>query len=294
MDVRRFTITTLWSACASTGLALLPCTRSGGAEGAPTTRLSGPCELVLSPYAGSLSTVVVKSGTYEAPFLFDTGGGGTVLSVAAGKALALKPFGRLTGFRHDGGRVDGPRAGPVELVLGTFARRGEVGVLDLEAFLPGLPPLGGIVSLETFAGCALTIDRAHERIFLETPETLRARTQGASELAVRAANQASGAGLDLFVAVEGEHGWLWFELDSGNVAPVLLAPHAFVELGLEPLPVGGKGEIELPIVGLGLVPCEVQCKEMIYDGLLNAAFFERFTVSLDLAAERAWARAGVR
>ena len=169
--------------------------------------------------------------------------------------------------------------------------RGEVGVLDLDALLGGAPPVGGIVTLETFAGQALTIDLAHERLFVETPETLAARTQGSPELAVRIARQAAGAGLDLFVAVEGEHGWLWFELDSGNVAPVLLAPHAYVELGLEPRPPGRVESVELPIVGLGLVPCDVQCKEMIYDGLLNAAFFQRFTVSIDLAAVRAWARA---
>lgn len=264
--------------------------RPSSADGAPTTRLSATCELALSPYVGPLRTVVVNSGSYTAPFLFDTGGGGTVLSLAAAKALELTPFGRATGFRHDGSRVDGPRAGPIELTLGAFVRRGEVGVMDLDALLGGAPPVGGIVSLETFVGQALTVDLAHERLFLETPETLAVRTKGASELAVRCGRQAGGAGLDLFVAVESEHGWLWFELDSGNMAPVLIAPHAYVELGLE-APAEGKVEsVELPIVGLGLVPCDAQCKELIYDGLLNAAFFSRFTVSIDLAGVRAWAR----
>lgn len=288
MDLRRILAFTL--AASLTGLALrTPHPQAG--QGAPATKLAAPCELVLTPYVGLLRTVVVKSGAYEAPFLFDTGGGGTVLSLATAKTLALTPFGRGTGFRHDGGRVDGRRAGPVELVLGSFSRRGEVGVLDVDALLAGLPPVGGIVSLETFAGRALTVDLAHERLYLESAETLRERTKGAPELAVRVGHQAAGASLDLFVAVEGEHGWLWFELDCGNLAPVLLAPHAFVELGLEPLPVGKNGTAELPIVGLGLVPCEVQCKELIYDGLLNAAFFSRYAVSLDLAAARAWARA---
>lgn len=288
MNLRRTIVPALLATLISTGNALVP---PQAGQGAPTTKLSAPGEFVLTPYAGLLRTVVVKSGAYEAPFLFDTGGGCTVLSLAAAKALALTPFGRATGFRHDGGRVDGPRAGPVELALGTFTRRGEVGVLDTDALLAGLPPVGGIVSLETFAGRALTVDLAHERLFLESAETLRERVKGASELAVRIGHQSAGAALDLFVAVEGEHGWLWFELDCGNLAPVLLAPHAFVELGLEPLAVGKNGKVELPIVGLGLVPCEVQCKELIYDGLLNAAFFARHAISIDLAAVRAWARA---
>jgi len=284
-------ISTALLALVSTAFVSALAPRAAPQDGAPTMRVGAPCELVLSPYAGPLRTLVVTSGSYRAPFLFDTGGGGTVLSLAAGKALALEPFGRLTGFRHDGGRVDGPRAGPVELTLGTFTRQGEVGVLDVDALLPGLPPLGGIVSLETFAGAALTIDLARERLFLEDAQTLAERTRGASELAVRFGRQASGAALDLFVAVEGEHGWLWFELDSGNVAPVLIAPHAFAELGLEPLAPGRTGKAELPIVGLGPVGCEIECKELIYDGLLNAAFFARYAVSLDLATPRAWARA---
>src|SRR5262245_15290312 len=109
---------------------------SSASDGARTT-LSEPCELALSPLGGSLRTVLVRSGSFEAPFLFDTGGGGTALSLSAANALELAPFGRLTGFRHDGSRVDGPRAGPLELALGTFSRHGEVGVLDLDALLAG-------------------------------------------------------------------------------------------------------------------------------------------------------------
>jgi hypothetical protein len=284
MDPRRITALALLAAVPATTVALA---RSDG----PTARMSGPCELALAPLVGPLRTVVVKSGEYSAPFLFDTGGGGTVLSPDAARALGLTTFGRLTGFRHDGGRVDGPRAGPVELDVGTIARRGEVGVLDLGAFLPDAPRLGGIVALDLFAGQRLTIDLAHERLFLETADTLRERTKDASELSVRVASQSGGAALDLFVALEGEHGKLWLELDCGNAGPVLLAPHAFVELGLDPPPAGRSANLELPIEGLGLVPCDVQQKELIYDGLLNAAFFAHHAVSLDLAAARAWARA---
>lgn len=61
-------------------------------------------------------------------------------------------------------------------------------------------------------------------------------------------------------------------MDSGNTQPVLIAPHAFAELGLDALPVGKTGHVERPIYGLGKVACEVESKELIYDGLSNAAF----------------------
>jgi len=57
-----------------------------------------------------------------------------------------------------------------------------------------------------------------------------------------------------------------------------------------PPPPGREAKIELLLVGLGEISCSVQCKEMIHDGLLNAAFFTRYRVSLDLAAKRAWVR----
>lgn len=275
------------------GGVLAPAARLGQSETAASPRArrpDAPIELVLSPYVGRLRTVLVRVGEREAPFLFDTGGGGTVLSLASAKAAGLTPFGRATGFRHDGGRVDGQRGGPIALSLGAFERRGEVGVLDLDAWLAGLPRVGGIVSLETFEGAALTVDLAHDRLFVESAASLAARTEHAPELVVRIGRQVAGAGLDLFVAIEGRHGPLWFELDSGNVAPVLVAPHAFAELGLEPLPIGATRSASLDLAGLGPVECEIQAKELIYDGLLNAAFFERHVITLDLASARAWAR----
>lgn len=72
-----------------------------------------------------------------------------------------------------------------------------------------------------------------------------------------------------------------------------IAPHAFAELGLERLPIGGNCSVQLSLADLGPVECEVQAKELIYDGLLNAAFFERRTITMDLASGRAWARANL-
>jgi hypothetical protein len=255
---------------------------------APTR--SAPVVLELDPYFGSLCTLTLTSGEFRGKFLFDTGGGVTLLSLVAAKTLAIEPFGRGTGFRHDGTRVDRPRGGPVTLSAGGWAQRGEIGVIDLAAMLPGLPPVDGILALDFFRGDALTIDLAKKRLTLETPASLTARTQGAPEVELRLAHQAAGAALDVMVGVEGLHGTLWFELDSGNVAPVLVAPHSLVELGLEPLALGKRAHVELPILGLGLEPVEIEAKDLIYDGLLNAAFFERHVLTLDLARGRGWAR----
>lgn len=250
-----------------------------------------PIELKLAPYVGPLRTVQATVGGQTGAFLFDTGGGATVLSLATAKAAGCTVFGRGTGFRHDGTRVDGARGGPLDVAFGGYVRRGEVGVLDIDAMLQGLPKVAGIASIESFAGRVLTVDLAQNRLVVETAASLAQRTRTAKELRVRVAHQAGGASLDLFVAIDGKHGPLWFELDSGNTQPVLVAPHAWVELGLEAPAAGQAKKCELPVTGLGKVACEVVSKEMIYDGLLNAAFCERFVLTLDLDRGRAWALA---
>lgn len=258
---------------------------------ASTTEPQGAIEIALEPYVGPLRTIKVRIGDSELPFLFDTGGGVTVLSTTFATRSGCTAFGRGTGFRHDGTRVDGRRGTPIDLSIGAFTRRGEVGVIDLDAVLNGLPPVGGIASLETFAGREISIDSARGKLFVENSASLAERIRGARELQIRVAHQGGGASLDVFVAIEGEHGPLWFELDSGSVAPVLVAPHAFSELGIEAPAKDKTRALDLPLVGFGAVKCEIASKEMIYDGLLNAEFFQRHIVTIDLARGRAWLRA---
>lgn len=253
-----------------------------------------PVEIVLSPFLNTpLRTLKARVGGKERVFLFDSGGGGTFLSKPAAEEMQLETWGRGSGFTHDGHRVDAPKAGPLEVSIGAFTRRDEVGVLDLEPFLPGTN-LGGIVSLETFAPHAITIDLAANRLWVETPESFAARRKAGRETEARIAHQSGGASVDLFVAIQGKHGKLWFEADSGNVAPVLIAPYALRELGLDPIPNNTSRAVKLDFPGLGPIDVTATSKEMIHDGLLNAQFFLDHVVTIDLAAGRAWIAATAR
>jgi hypothetical protein len=243
-------------------------------------------ELPLHQLVGSrLITVDVEVGGKTLTFLLDTGGGVTIVSPETATLAGCTPFGRATGFRWNGERLDLPRCLSVPMRLGPLALAPEAAVIDIEKL--GLRGVDGFVALQTLDGQAFTLDFTGRRLFLETPASLARRVHGMRELSMREAHQAGGATLDLFVEVAAPTGNLWLELDSGNAGPVLLSPHALQQLGIE-VPTDKPQTVTLNVHGLGPVPVEAIQRDGIYDGLLNAAFFEGRLITFDLAAERVW------
>ena len=270
--------------CPRAGLLVVAASLTAGVW---THAQSAPVEIAMRPYIATLRTVSVTVGRETLPFLFDTGGGFTVLTPETARVAGCTPFGRLTGFRSSGERLDLPRCGPVKLVVGDVPLVGEVAVLDVMRLLEGAPTIGGILSLQSLEGRAFTLDLSGNRLVLETRDSLAARTAGRSPVAVRLSRQAGGAAIDLFLEVSAPGGSLWLELDSGNAGPVLLSPHALTQLGITP-----KGDeprrVTLDVRGLGPTAVDAVTKDLIYDGLLNARFLESVVISVDLASGRAW------
>lgn len=244
----------------------------------------------LDDYLGVLQVADVELGGNTLPFLFDTAGGATLLTPAVANAIGCEPFGRVTGFRHDGTRIDVPRCGKVDLHMGGLPLQAEAGIFDLMALMPeGAPRLGGIVSLQTLGARAWTLDMQGRVLVLETPASLAQRIRGMREIQVRTATQGGGAGLDLFLKVEAPQGDLWLEVDSGNAVGLILSPHALAQLGLEaPQDTGTKVPVTLDISGFGRYTAPAIIKDTIYDGLLDAGFLKAHRLSVDPASGRAW------
>lgn len=286
----------LTTACAS-GQGIRAGSGAGGAEPgavpsfAPADSMDARprATLRLKPYVAGLRALDVVIGDTSLPFLLDTGGGLTLVTPALAAAVGCEPFGRSVGFRHNGEAVSLARCPPVALGLdGWSAAAHELAVWDLMSLLPeGLPELGGIVALNTFDDLAITLDLGGSRLVVESRASLEQRVAGAAELRLREAHQAAGSSLDVFLAIESEPGPLWFELDSGNAGPVLIAPHAAEQLGLDLSGTEPRG-VTLNLAGYGPVTVQAVAREMIYDGLLNASFLEDHVVTLDLRRERAW------
>jgi hypothetical protein len=271
------------------GWALAPVAATAQATAAVAPAAAAPVVLPLEPYVAGLRTLTVELAGRPSKLIFDTAGGITLITPAHAAALGCQPFGRLTGFRHNGDPVHATRCGPLALAAGAHRAHREVAVWDLMSLLGGAPPVDGLAGLDLFEGAALTIDFAAGELVVETPASLAERVRGAARLEIRLARQAGGAALDLFVAARSPQGTLWLEWDSGNVGPVRLAPHAVRQLGWE-LSQETASPRELDIAGLGLVALEAIEHEMIYDGLLNNRFFQEHVFTLDLARGELWAR----
>ena len=253
--------------------------RPGSAE------TSSPATIPLRPLVDGLFTVDVQVGGETQRFLVDTGAGITVVTPEVARAAGCTPFGRLTGFRSAGERQDGPRCTSVRMTLGAIEVSPEAGVIDLAAL--GLQGLGGILSLQTLEGHALTLDLAAHRLTIESSRSLAERIAGMQEVSVRPGRQAGGAALDYFVEVETQTGNLWLLLDSGNTQPVLLSPHALQQLGTD-IPATDVRPVSLFVPGLGPIVVNATQSERIYDGLLNAAFMTARTITFDLPNQRVW------
>jgi hypothetical protein len=263
--------------------------QAGVAASAAPALPPAPVELKLSPFIGDVKTVDVGGGPAAPPYVFDTGGGLTVVTPDETRRLGCEPFGRVTGFRANGERLDMPRCGPVRLQLGGLIVEDEAAVLDVNLLVGNnAPKIGGLVTLKTLHDRAFTLDIAHNRVILESAASLAHRIKGLRQMEVRPEMEGGGASLDLFVAVHTPKGKIWLELDSGNTGPVRLAPHAIAQLGLTPESLT-HGKIDLDFVGLGKIPVTAsEEKDYVYDGILNGETIAGFTLTIDLRSLEMW------
>lgn len=246
-----------------------------------------PRELSLKPFVGKLRTIDLEIDGKAVPFLFDTGGGLTFIDPKYTRQMGCIPRGRLTGYRMDGERIDSKRCGMTRLSFGSFALEAEAAVLDINALLPeGLPQLGGVLSLQTFASEAITIDFEADRILFETERTLSERVRPMTEVPARLTGELDGFGFSMYLQIGAGGLDLLFLLDSSNLRPTRIAPHA---LDLLRANIDPEGEIlELPLAPGLVYKTKYEVVDLIHDGAVDFKFFEQFLVTVDLRSERLW------
>lgn len=267
-----------------TRAVLLACAALAACSRAP----SPSAHLPLQPYRKIRSVRAVVAGT-AATMLFDSGGGLTLISPALAARIGCTPWGRLSGWRMNGERLDVPQCTDVRIAVGDYEVVAPVvGVADVLQYLPkGAAPVDGSIALDLFAGRALTLDFARNVVTVESPASLAARTRGLAEGKLRIERQLQGAALDVHVGADGAHGPVWLQLDSGNGGVLLVSRAVAAELGLDPSrdrPQPGRVRLAggVDVVGDFFVP------DLVLDGNLGMPFLATRPITIDLAHARVW------
>jgi hypothetical protein len=243
---------------------------------------------------GKAPTINIQIGAKTYPFLFDTGGGITLISPAIAGEIGCQPFGKISGFNAGGTRLDFKRCDNVDLKTGNYSARLNVGVFEIMTlFGPDTKEIGGIVSLQTFENQVITIDLAGNKLIVENKNSFKEQIKNMKQLESRIGSQGGGAIIDLFVASNTPKGKIWMEFDTGNFSTLQFSPHAQEMLGINfDAPNRAKmiKPVKLDIVGFGEIDMPGRERDMIYDGMLNYDTISKMIVTINLKTGETWAK----
>jgi len=230
-------------------------------------------------------TVKGKAGD----FLFDTGGGVTLLTEDFLKGIPCKFWGRSTGYNMFGQRGDGPHCDDVQLTAGTVALTPvNIGKFDFGDRFAGDKTPDGLLSLDAFGGKAITIDQQAATITIETPQSLKQRINSMKEVPFRVSRECSARCLSVFMGVPTASGMTWLTLDSGAGGVSLISKDDAELFGLKP----DAKDQRLKFDAAPGIPIDspVMVTDMIMDGNLGQPFLSQYVVTMDLANSRMWIR----
>jgi hypothetical protein len=246
-----------------------------------------PQVIKLQRFRKALWKVHVTVKNKAGDFLFDTGGGVTLLSQAFSNGLECQFWGRTTGFNMFGKRGDDPHCDNVQITAGDASLTPvNVGKIDFKDQFPGDVAPDGLLSLDAFDGKAITLDQKAGTLTIETPKSLATRTRTMKELPFRVSRECSARCLSGFVGVPTAKGMTWLILDSGAGGVSLISKEYAEVFGLNP----NVKEQRLKFEAARGVPIDspVLVTEMIMDGNLGQPFMSQYVITIDLAHSRLW------
>ena len=245
--------------------------------------------MTLKPLRERLRTIEVTINGHTSDFLFDTGGGITTITPAFAAKIGCKPWGRITGHRMFGDRLDMQRCDDVTVqAQGVRFEPTTLAVFDPTPLLaPGAAVPDGTLALDVFKDRVVTLDVAGNRLTIEDEASLARRIEGATELPMRVSREVWG--VDPYVGVDTEQGRLWMLLDSGAGGVLLIAKDNAAAFGLNPDAEGPQPlKFDLapgvPVEGPAVTP------EMMLLGNLGMPFMKDYVLTMDFPNQRLWVK----
>lgn len=241
----------------------------------------------LKRFRQALWTVHLTANGVAGDFLFDTGGGNTLLTKEFAARLKCNFWGRTTGYNMFGKKGEGPHCDGVQLVAdGVSFTPVNVGTIDFAGQFEGDKAPDGLLSLDAFDGKAITIDQVAGTLTIETDESLPATTRSMRELPFRTSRECSARCLSVFVGVETKPGMTWLTLDSGAGGVSLISREYATAFNLDPA--AKQQRLRYDIAPGITVDSPVIVTDMIMDGNLGQPFMSKYIMTLDLRQSRLW------
>lgn len=245
--------------------------------------------LPLVQLSEGVETLRATVGGQAGNYLFDSGLGTTGITPDVASAIHCTPWGKITGFRATGERLDLPHCNGSHIVLGAYqVDAPQLSIFDLAKFLgPLAKGLSGAIGLDVFAGQVVTLDIAKHRITIEDDNSFAAIRKQAVEVPIRMVREVQGAALTVDIGVKTSSGTAWMELDTGNYGHSLIDATIAPLFGLDPRksePQPLKAQIP---GGIGIDSTAV-VQSLIMDGNLGRDVLQHWELTLDLKQGRGW------
>ncbi|MGB7266410.1 MAG: hypothetical protein WBC92_12915 [Terracidiphilus sp.] len=249
----------------------------------------------LTLYHDRIPAFHARVNGHDGFFLFDTGGGISVLSPQFAGFSGCTAWGQVTGFRMSGERMDLKRCDNVTFeVAGAQLEDSTTGIFDIMGLVQEKTPLlDGSLALDLFAGQIVTLDVSGRTLTIETPESFAARKRKATEIPARFVRDAEGAALTMAAGVPTPAGMSWMELDSGNDGVFAIGNHIAPLFHLQP---DSKAAHPISFLLGGSIPVKgtARTANLIMDGNIGEQFFALWAVTFDLKSGRVWVSPSAR
>ena len=251
------------------------------------TSLTAQQTIKLQRFHKALWTVNITMKGKTGNFLFDTGGGVTLVTKKFAEGMDCKFWGRNTGYNMFGKRAEGPHCDNVASTSGNVALTPvNIGTIDFSQMFEDGDKLSGLLSLDAFDGKAITIDQLAATVTIETDQSLKKRVRSMKEFPLRVARECSGRCLGAFLGVPTPEGTTWLNIDTGAGGVSLISNDHAKIFSLDP----DKKEqsINFPLGNDVTIGGPVMLADMIMDGNLGQPFLSRYLITLDLRNSRIW------
>ncbi|MBX9571446.1 MAG: retropepsin-like domain-containing protein [Candidatus Obscuribacterales bacterium] len=257
-----------------------------------------------------LRVPVTVNGTVNTYFILDTGAGVNLISKELAEKLGAKKTGGYRGQRMSGQTIPIDMSRIDSLSFGGYTRKDlPMGLWNMKELFenePAFANIEGIVSLNFFKDCALTVDYQNNQAKVESSDSLAKLVSSGAVVPVKVSNKKKiDTSIMLRMQLPGDQN-ARCEVDTGS-GSLILHTRYMKSLGIDPnsgsvKTNSGKDETGHsytryftklnakihPVDAPTIVHTEpnVQFQKIIYDGLIGDEFLRNFTVTYDLPNSR--------